>query len=336
MATVGTRNLTLGDVAKRLDPKGKVDKIVELLNEPHEVLEDATFMECNDGTNHKTTVRTGIPSGTWRKLYGGIASTKSSTKQVVDSCGMLEQLPLIDCDVVDKSGDPSGTMLSESKPHLEGMRQDVESTLFYGDTDVYTERFMGLAPRYDAYTRATPDDDYSDYNVFNGGGSGSDNTSVWLVTWGDMTAHMLYPNGSKAGLSQGGTTKQLVDADDSSGKYWAYATHFKWDVGFSVKDWRGCGRICNIDVSNLESESSAADLIKLMIKLSERVEGNGRRVWYMHPRVRTMLRIQMLGKTNVNLTFDTVEGRKVMTFDDVPIRASKKILLTESAVSQAS
>lgn len=336
MSTLGTYNLTLMDVAKRKDPDGKIAKIVELLDQKHEIIDDAVFVECNDGTNHKTTVRTGIPDPTWRKLYGGVKSTKSATKQVVDSCGMLEMLPKIDVDVVDKSSDPQGTLLSEHQPHLEGMRQTLESTLFYGDTAVYPERFLGLHPRFDAYTRATPDDSLSDYNVLTGAGSGADNTSIWLVTWGDTACHMLYPKGSMAGLVQKNMGKLLTAADDDSGDYEAYVTKYKWDVGLSVRDWRSVGRICNVDVSNLESGSGAADLITLMIKLAERVEGNGRRAWYMHPRVRTMLRLQMLAKTNVNLTFDTVEGRRVLAFDDVPIRASKKILLSESAIAQAS
>lgn len=336
MSTVGTYNLSFAEVAKRTDPDGNTAKIVELLDQQHEIVDDSVAKECNDGTSHKTTVRTGIPDPTWRKLYGGVKSTKSSTKQVVDSCGMLEMLPKIDVDVIDKATDPTGTMLSEHQPHLEGMRQAFESTLFYGDTAIHPERFLGLSPRFSAYTRSSADDAYSDFNVMTAGGSQSDNTSIWLLTWGDATCHLIYPKGSKAGIVQENKGKLMVTADDGSGEYEAYVTKYKWDVGLSVRDWRSIGRICNIDVGNLESESSAADLIKLMIRLSERVEGVGRRAWYMHPRVRTMLRIQMLGKSNVNLTYDTVEGRRVLAFDDTPVRASKKILLTESALSQAS
>jgi len=336
MTTVGTYNLTMADVAKRTDPDGKCSKIVELLDQKHEILDDAVFVECNDGSSHLTSVRTGIPTPTWRKLYGGVASTKSSTKQVKDSCGMLEALPKIDVDVIDKARDPSGTMLSEHQPHLEGMRQGLESTLFYGDTAIYPERFLGLHPRFDAYTRSTPDDAFSDYNVITGAGSQSDNTSIWLVTWGDTACHMLYPKGSKAGLVIENKGKLLTPAADGSGDFEAYVTKYKWDVGLSVRDWRSVGRICNIDVSNLESGSGAADLVKLMIVMSERVEGVGRKAWYMHPRVRTQLRLQLLEKAKYGLTFDTVNGRRVLAHDDIPVRASKKILLTESAIAQAS
>ena len=335
MATLATRNLTLADVSRRKDPDGKIATIAELLNETNECLDDMVFKECNDGTTNKGTVRTGIPSGTWRRLYGGVLSTKSSTRQVVDTCGMLEALPKIDCDVIDKSGDPATALLSEHTPHLEGLNQQIATTMFYGDTATYPDRFMGLAPRYTLYEKATLDKTSSAHNVLNGGGSGSDNCSVWLITWGDQTCHMLYPKGSVAGLQTENLGKQLTAADDSSGDFLAYVTHYKWDIGMCVKDWRSVGRICNIDYSNLVGESSAADLIKLMIKLSERVRGNGRKAWYMPEGVRTMLRIQMLNHTNTNLTFETVEGKKVMMFDGIPIRVSDKMLTSEAALSQA-
>lgn len=333
MSTLGTRNLTLADVAKRKDPSGKTAKIVELLNEVNEMIGDMVVKEANDGTNNKTTVRNGLPSGTWRKLYGGIQSTKSSTTQVIDSCGMLEALPKIDVDLVDKSSDPNGTLLSEHMAHLEGLTQDVAKTFWYGDTAVTPEKFMGLAARYDNYCRATPDKTKSDYNVIHGGSADSDNTSIWLITWGDNACHIIYPEGSVAGLKSENMGKLLTPADDSSGDYLAYVTHYKWDIGLTVRDWRSIGRICNIDVSALEGGTRA--IVDKMIILSERVKGPGRKVFYMHERIRTQLRLEIKGDTNVNLTFDTVAGKLVVAFDGIPVHISDQLLLTEAVVTQA-
>lgn len=336
MATLAARNLTLADVNKRYGKDRKIDSVVELLNQDHEILDDAVFVGCNDGTRHKTTVRTGLPSPTWRKLYGGVLSTKSATAQVLDSCGNLEALPKIDIDVVDKSGDPSGTLMSENLPHLEGLRQTVEETLFYGDTSTNPERFLGLDTRYGQ--AAGTDETLSTFNVLSGGAvSGqTDCTSIWLVGWGDNTCHMIYPQGTGGGLSQENLGKRLVAADDSSGDFEAYVTKYKWDLGLSLRDWRAVGRIANIDIGNLEAESSAADLVKQMIRLEERVMhygglGGARFAWYMHPRVRTMLRIQALAKAQYGITFENYEGKRVMQFGATPIRASRKLLLTETA-----
>lgn len=332
MATVGTNNLTLTDISRRLNADGKVDAIVEVLNETNDMLEDMSFVECNDGTHHKSTIRTGLPTPTWRKLYGGVGSSKSSTRQVVDSCGMLEALPSVDAKLLELSGDPAGVRLSEERPHIEAMNQAVADTFWYGSLTTTPERFEGIHSRFNVLST---DPTLSGYNVFDGGGTGSDNASVWGIVWGPQTVHMLYPKGSRAGLQQQDLGKQLVDADDSSGKYLAWISHYEWDLGLCVRDWRAVVRICNIDVSNLEAESSAANLVKLMIRASERVKGKnlGRFVWYMPERLRTMLRLQMLGNSNVNLTFDTVEGKEVMRFDGAPVRKSDALLLTESQIT---
>ncbi len=328
MATLGTRNLTLSDISKRKDPNGKIAKVVEIMMEDNEVLDDIVMKACNDGTTNKTTVRTGQPAPTWRKIYGGVQSTKSSTEQVVDSCGMCEALPEIDVDLVDKSGDKAATLLSEQIPHIQGMKEAVADTLFYGDTTVNPEQFMGLHERYNVLST---DKTKSGYNVFDAGGTGADNTSIWLVVWGEETVHGIYPEGSEAGLSHKSLPTQLVDAT-GGGKFEAYVDKYKWDLGLCVKNWKGAGRICNIDVSNLVGETSAADLIKLMIRLSERVKGAGKKAFYMTETVRTMLRIQINDKANVNLTFDEVAGKKVLHFDGIPCRLCEAILETEARI----
>lgn len=340
MPTVGTRNLSLGDLAKRFDSDGKIQTIIELLNQKHEIMDDAVFTECNDGTTHKSTIRTGLPAPTWRKLYGGVLSTKSSTAQVVDSCGMLEALPQIDVDVIDKSPSPEATLLSEQAPHLEGLTQEVERALFYGDTAINPEQYHGLAQRY-SVKNSTNDEAISAFNVLSASGTGNC-TSVWLVGWGESTCTLLYPRGSKAGVSVGETKKDWAFADDTvaNGRYEAYITKYKWDVGLSVRDWRSVGRICNISISDLEAGTgtmSSDQLIRLMIQMEERVMhygglGAARFSWVMHPRVRAALRNQYLGKLASNFTWDTVKGKRVMAFGETPIRVSRQLLLTEAAI----
>jgi hypothetical protein len=68
--------------------RGKIATIVELLNQSNEVLDDAVWIESNETTSHVTTIRTGIPGPTWRKLYGFVQPQKSTTVQVRDATGM--------------------------------------------------------------------------------------------------------------------------------------------------------------------------------------------------------------------------------------------------------
>ena len=79
MSTINALNPTLSDVSRRTDPDGKIAKIVEIMNTQNEVLEDLTFVEGNLPTGHLTTIRSGLPSATWRLLNYGVQPSKSRT-----------------------------------------------------------------------------------------------------------------------------------------------------------------------------------------------------------------------------------------------------------------
>ena len=123
--------------------------------------------------------------------------------------------------------------------------------------------------------------------------------------------------------------------DSNSYKYRAYRSHYQWKCGLVVRDWRYCVRIANIDYSNLISGSGAADLVDLMIQAEEKIPNlSGVRLAYACRReVRTALRQQILAKNNVNLTYDTVAGKRVLAFNEIPVRRMDALLANESAVS---
>src|SRR5258708_38575570 len=96
MDTLSSTALTLAEWGTRLDPGGKPADVIELLGQTNEMLTDMLWMEANDGTSRLTTVRTGLPSSTWRLLNYGVAKSKSTTAQVRDATGMLEAYSDID------------------------------------------------------------------------------------------------------------------------------------------------------------------------------------------------------------------------------------------------
>lgn len=337
MPLLSVVNPTLLDVAKRLDPDGKIAAIVELLNQTNEVLDDAVYVESNQPTSHRTTVRTGIPQPTWRKLYGGVQPTKSTTAQITDNIGNLEAYAEVDKMLADLNGNTSEFRLSEERPHLEGINQELVQTLFYGNEGTEPEAFTGLSPRYNSTTAG------NGQNVISAGGSTGSLSSAWLVVWSPNTVHMLYPKGSKAGVDM--TDKGQVtieDADGSGGRMEAYRTHYKMSCGLTVRDWRYVARVANIDVSDLDgtsgtqATSAASNLVRKMIIAAERIQnlGMGKAAWYMHPRVREGLRLLILEKiAPASLTYENVAGKRVMTFDGIPVRRCDQLLLTETAVS---
>ena len=329
MSALAASHPTLLDLAKRLDPDGKIDVIAEILTQENPILEDMNFVEGNLPTGHRTTIRTGLPTPTWRKLYGGVQPTKSNTAQVTDSCGMLEAYAEVDKALADLNGNTAAFRLSEDRAHIEGMAQELASTIIYGNEGDQPEAFTGLAQRYNSLSAANAD------NIVSAGGTGSDNTSIWLVVWGPQTTFCIYPKGSKAGLQQTDMGIELVDAPDSSGKYRAYRTHYRQDVGLVVRDWRYVVRIANIDVSDLGTVANTKNLITWMIKASERIPvlGRGRAAWYVNRGIRENLRLGILEKVSSNLSWETVEGKRVMMFDGIPVRRCDAITNSEAVVA---
>jgi hypothetical protein len=331
MATITATNPTLLDLSKRLDPDGRIASIVELLNQSNDVLTDMSFMEGNLPTGHKTTIRTGLPTPTWRKLYGGVQPGKSTTVQVTDSCGMLEAYAEVDKALADLNGNTAAFRLSEDAAHIESMSQEMASTLFYGNEGTEPEAFTGLAPRYNSLSAQNADNIIDAFS-----GSGGDLTSIWLCVWGPQTGHGIYPKGSQGGLQMSDKGQVTVEnVDGSNGRMEAYRTHYRWDCGLSIRDWRYFVRIANIDISELDTIANCKNLINWMVQATELVPsfGKGRAVFYMNRTLREKLRLGILERISSNLSWETVEGKRVMTFDDIPVRRTDALVNTETRVT---
>jgi hypothetical protein len=331
-ATLATGALTLEDWAKRVDPDGKVPAIVELLSQTNEILADMLFREGNLPTGHRTTIRTGLPTVYWRLLNQGVPPSKSKTAQIDEQAGMLEAWSEVDKDLALLNGNVSTFRLSEAKAFLEAMNQEMAQTVIYGSAGIAPEEFTGLAPRYSAISGATNAE-----NIIDGGGTGSDNTSIWLVAWGEDTVMGIFPKGSKAGLihEDFGEVTVEVTAGVAGNRMRAYQERYQWKNGLVVKDWRYVVRICNIDVSDLAG-ATPPDLISFLEQADEIIPNRlGSRVFYVNRRVARYLRkfVRTSVANGGGLTFENFAGKTIMAFGGVPIRKVDQILNTEARVT---
>lgn len=330
MSTIGTGNLNLADWAKRIEPDGKVAKIVEILNQTNPILDDMVFVEGNLPTGHKTTIRSGLPSATWRLLNYGVQPSKSKSIQVTDSCGMLEAYSEIDKDLADLNGNTAEFRLSEDRAFLEAMNQAMATTVFYGNTSTDPEKFMGLAPRYSDSTAADGE------NIIKGGSSTADvNTSIWVLCWGNNTVHGIFPKGKLTGLQHKDLGEVTLE-DAAHGKYQGYRAHYKWDIGLCLRDWKYVVRIPNIKVADLtKTASSGADLVDLIVQAIETIPNiwMGKPVIYANKTITSFLRRQIINKSNVHLNLEDVAGKKVLTFDNIPVKKCDAITNTEAIVA---
>ena len=334
MVALATTHPTLLDMAKRLDPNGKVETIVEMLTATNPLLEDMTFVEGNLPTGHRTTIRTGLPAPTWRKLYGGVQPTKSTTAQVTDTTGMLEAYAEVDKALADLNGNTAAFRLSEDMAHIEGMNQEMASSFIYASEATAPEEITGFAPRFNSLSAANGD------NIIRSRGvtvDNADNTSIWLIGWGPNTVHGIVPKGSKAGIQVTDKGQVTIESIDGvGGRMEAYRTHYRWDAGLTIRDWRYVVRI-QIDAEDLTESAATGPVINvLMARALNRLPSmnNVRPVFYANRDVLDYMDAQSM--TNGRTYFPTIEdaqGKKVTGFRQVPINRLDAILSTEAAIT---
>jgi hypothetical protein len=131
----------------------------------------------------------------------------------------------------------------------------------------------------------------------------------------------------------------IEDADGSNGRMEAYRTHYRWDVGLSVRDWRYIVRIPNIDKSLLNpAHSTGADLPDLMFQAMRLVPNlaTGRPVFYMSRDMATMVSRQVaVDGASSFLTSEENAGSMRWTerFHGIPIRRVDALAADEAAVT---
>jgi len=336
MAILSTGRVTLLDVAKMPNAKDVAD-VINLLVQYNPILMDAPALECNDGTKHKTTMLTGLPSVIWGALYQGVQASKASRQQVEDTTGFMESASEVDTrmvDFIEDAKEKASIMLQEADPHLEALAQEASSAIFYHDSRIDPKKPMGFAPRFS---------DTSAQNgsqIVLGGGAGADNTSMWMITWDRSTNHLIYPKGSAGGIER--KTRMDIPTQDGDGNtFFVHREDFKQHLGISNRDWRYVCRGANIDVSDLsEDASTGADIISVLTQMYYKHEGRrakkGSTYVYVNPTIMEYLDYQARNvPTNLQLQFSEtgVNASEVLKYRGMGIRECDALLNSESVVS---
>ena len=333
MAVKGNRVLTLADWAKRLDPKGNVPDIVEMLMQTNDILDDLVFVEGNLPTGHRVNVRTGLPEVYWKRLNRGVPLSKSETAQVDEGMGKMEAWSEVDVDLAKLNGNTPEFRLSEAQAFIQAMNNTMARTLFYGNSSANPEEFNGLSVRYSSKSAGNGE------NIIDAGGKGADNTSIYIVDSSPNTFFGTFPKGSKAGLDhedKGMRTLETAGNVTEGRRLDVYRDKWSWNMGLVLKDWRYCVRIANIDVSDLKG-ASPMDITELLIQALYRLPSMntmGKCNIYMNRTVLQYLDIQRLRKVaQSGITFEKIDGKYIPHFRGIPIRKVDALLNTEALVA---
>lgn len=341
MAITSTSHPTMVDYVNRIDRDGKIADIIELIRKENELADVIPWIECNDGEGHKTTVRTGLPAPTWRKLYGGVQPTKSETRQIRDTTGIMHAYAEVDVDLVEANGNSAAWLLSENSAFVAGLNEEFMETWFYGDESTEPEAFTGLAARYNVSEltsngAATTTEAENKRNVIAEGTA--PDTSIWLLGFGPQALHGIYPQGFTMGLKEdykGVVT--IEDADGSGGRMEAHRTHYRWACGLSLRDWRTCAR-AQVDYDQLRAQptdNNPIDLYDIISKLQARTKRGmcDKKVLVCNEGVMEFLRLQAkYGTAASTLSRDELAGREVDTINGMPVLLTDSLTTAEPSV----
>lgn len=333
MATLTSTRPTLLDITKRMAPDGSIDtEIAEMLTEVQDWMKYAYWQEGNLPTGNRDTIRTSLQTPTWRKLNAGTQPTKSTTAQNVDSCGILEIISEIDVKEAQLNGNEAAWRMSEERPAIDAMGNELGQTLIYGNEATASEEFTGLKVRYDSLSAEN-----ATHVLVDSGASGSTNTSIWLVGWGRMGARMLYPKAGKPNLQINDLGRQLLEnADGNNGRMLAYVTQYTWDVGFGIKDWRNVVRFQYQPSDVTYNGATGPRLEDNMRKMVRRIQNLGSltMTWLLNRQALDDLDLQSANKST--MAFNSIkdaQGQNVDAFLGIPLTRCDSILTTEAVIT---
>lgn len=329
--------ITYADIIKTLNPDQSTADIIDALSLASPIIKTAHVFEGNMPNGNQTTRFLAKPTATKRSYNEGVAKSKTPTTQVVDLCSQYEFNVEIDLRLLEKQPDQAKYMAGQEKMQCQSIHEDLDTTFFYGNSKTNIKDFDGIATRFASLSTTKGAEGYQ---VVSAGGAGSDNTSMYLVGWGQGGSGLFYPVGSSAGISRIVKPQERV-TDANLNPYYAYCVNGNMQVGLSIENYRQIVRVANIDASDLITFGSASDtspeLIGIAARAVERLQNKDAGLtykWYVSELAYGWLKTMVQNKANVWLTQrEAQDGLRTLYIDGIEVLMSDQIINTEAKVS---
>ncbi|MBP2638218.1 MAG: hypothetical protein H6Q72_4125 [Firmicutes bacterium] len=325
--------ITWKDYASQKDANGMAAKVIDILAERNDIIDDMFVVPGNKEYGLQTTQQATDPTVTIRGVNEGATGTKGTFKQLKVEAALFTALGLVDKELVNAAEDKAGFRANVNRPYIGAMGKKLAYQLFKGSKADDAQAFNGL----ETFYSSTSKEDFGDY-VLTADGTGTDNRSIWLIDWGEDSCCAFYPKNTEVGLQHKDYGEELIKLDD--GSYWpAYRDLWEWRAGIAVRNYKKVIRIANIDASALsaagQTSDTSADLLNLMIEAIETIPDLSPRArFYTGRKVKTAFVKKAINKTNAFLTMEEMANKRVSpAFLGVPIRLCEVLDADEDLVS---
>lgn len=338
MADINDGFLSLLDIKNK---HAEIGNVAEVLMRKNPMNQDCKFVEMNMGDHHVESLRSDLPEVYYRKANQAIPASKSSIEERTFNSARFESKVQMDQLVAERGGKErlAFNRWNQAQGHLQAQANEHASLMLYGSPLDGPHKVPGFFDVLSTLNTA----EATSAQIIDAGGVTSDLNSILCVVWGPNSVFGAYPKGTMGGLqrtdrSKSGPVKFLgTDVNGNPGEIWGYEEEFVTNHALIVKDYRYISRIANIDHATLKSGVGAADLIDAMIDMLNVIEDleAGQPVIYMNRTVKAFLDKQALSKVGAGggLTYDNFGGKRLLHFNEVPIRRCDAMLSTEDRIT---
>lgn len=313
--------ITLGDVAAN---KGNAAAdVAEVLSLENGILNFLPYREANKGKHHETQKRIKLPETYERKANQAIPRGKSLVGTDVFNCAHIESKVEVDKLILNGMS-PEDKMKErwiQAQGNIISMGHKQADLFFNGSLDTDVSRVGGI---FDFYSTVNSSTSAVASQVIDCGGSGSDNTSMMLLSLG-LGVHGIYPKGSNFGVQSFDDGEIDIIANDTNGNPSSFRgerERFEMDHGLAIADYTRSCRAANIDVSNL-SDGSGKDLFEILIAMWHRAKfvQAGQHCIAVNSTIAQWLDLQAYRKVGSGgqLSYVEIDGREQLVFRRIPI-----------------
>jgi len=324
----------VSQLAKLDGPDGQLGRFGKVLSENNPILRDMPIYPSNQILGYTGSRETSLPTPQIIDIGDGWDASKAEWDSFSEVISMFKDRIDIPRDALRiQKNKVQKRMLIEDR-HKEGFGQGVANHLINGSSVTSPKKFDGFGVRYNTPDATNPINPSSagQYGVWDGGGTGTDTSSIWLVQWAEDKVCGISPmEDPSMGIRSEDTGLQYTTGENSKTTR-TYRTELEWDLGLCVTDYRAVNRIRNI-----ESAISAIDtnLWKYLIQARNSFLGGEPVFMYVSQGIFNHLDILSVDKQNVRYSSDNVWSKPLLMWRDCVIGKCDCISDAETAVAAA-
>jgi hypothetical protein len=337
--TIATAH-TLPEALRHKAPDGSYMWAYDALaKNKYPMIEEMYWEQANDDLAHEFLRNVTKPTGTLVQLEEGAPFEKSIDRAIREQICRIEGNMRMDVRSLEKAPSPSQFYREKQERYLQGMVQTVHETIFAknsrGNMVANPKDINGLGTRFNTTAQAN-------VRRINGAtGNVTSTSSAWLIKHGPDGLFGIFPKTASRSIQVNELGEQVV-YDANNNPFRAVMTNFAWEFGMGIMDDSCVQRLAGIaasgDGSFFEVTSGNATTAfgeRALIDMIEDLPGGNtdQCAFYVGPQLMGQFRKRLNEKNNMFFTMETVWGRPMLHFMEIPIIRVDTLTATEAITS---